>query len=680
MDRARERGDSAYFTDGYEPHGDAFARESETRRDGARFERRGKDFERATVTTVRDATTTAATTERRFSARGVNFPASRTILWDDEGAGEDEDDGTATASSSGCAPRVRVRGDASEAIARAVARVSGGEEETRAFEIVRSRGRIEPGTMALVGRSGDARRTTVEVTASSEEDAEHYAALDDGCVEFTARLVPEDPNGDEYSVASTLHGTAWTNEDDMRMEFYEACERDSTLFPANYCPMRAVATTMESGGARALRVVFAVNMPSCDFELRPIHPLRVATNETSVDALAAAASGEDGVSTGFVTLDRTRRVVFLAESARGTDDEPLTGVWMQGIDRADGPATWAACLRFACSDRLSKLTQRGKFLFVSLFAGASSPAFYEVTATHSSAPFVPFGVDMIVRPGETAEAQATPLDAGVVPAYFKVTPEEYGAEHYGFEYGEGFVSSDSRAYDDEVHPAEEEEEVEDEEQFDADEDDEENRERNARMEALQREIDFIRDKIASISQEDYEYDEKENVERFDDEDDVIRRRLDDDELPSRRAVVDDDDVSDAVRRLTDELNADIQRSKFGASDSNVETDPKARGYVRVPSDDVDAAAHEAAIRETDEEISRLLAANALGGEFIRSRVDGPTPFSADEVEEDHFPRIKYDASLADQDDADQDDADADAIISKYLPSLDRAALADDDEP
>ena len=58
----------------------------------------------------------------------------------------------------------------------------------------------------------------------------------------------------------------------------------------------------------------------------------------------------------------------------------------------------------------------------------------------------------------------------------------------------------------------------------ADEDDEENRERNARMEALQREIDFIRDKIASISQEDYEYDEKENVERFDDEDDVIRRR------------------------------------------------------------------------------------------------------------------------------------------------------------
>jgi len=75
-----------------------------------------------------------------------------------------------------------------------------------------------------------------------------------------------------------------------------------------------------------------------------------------------------------------------------------------------------------------------------------------------------------------------------------------------------------------------------------------------------------------------------------------------------------------------------------------------------------------------------LAANALGGELIRSRADGPTPFSVDEVEEDHFPRIKYDASLADQDDEDQDAADADAIISKYLPSLDRAALADDDEP
>lgn len=677
MDRARGRGDSAYFTDGYHPHDDAFAREGETTRVGARFERTGKDFERTTMSTSRDATTTAATTERRFSTRGVTFPASRTILWDDEGAGEDEDDGTVTASSSGCAPRVRVGGDASEAIALAVARVSGGEEETRAFAIVRTRGKIEPGTMALIGRSGDARRTTVEVTASSEEDAEHYAALDDECVEFPARLVPEDPNGDEYLVASTLHGTAWTNEDDMRMEFYEACERDSTLFPAKYCPMRAVATTMESGGERVLRVVFAINMPSCDFELRPIRPLRVATNETSVDALAAAANGEDGVSTGFVTLDRTRRVVFLDESARGTDDEPLTGVWMRGIDRTDGPATWAACLRFACSERLSKLTQRGKFLFVSLFAGASLPAFYEVTATHSSAPFVPFGVDMIVRPGETAEAQATPLDAGVVPAYFKVTPEEYGAEHYGFEYVEGCVSNDGRERDEEAYStAAEEDDVE---EFDDEEfDDEDIRERNARMEALQREIDFIRNKIASVSQEDYEYEEEESVERFDDKDDVIRRRLDDGELPSRRAI-DEDDVSDAVRRLADELNADIQKSRFGSSDAIIEDDPRARGYVRLPTDDVNAAAYEEAIREADEEISRLLAPNVLSTELAQLRVDIPVaPFTGHD-EEDHFPRIKYDASRADEDE-DEDEVAADAIISKYLSELDRAALVDEDEP
>ena len=228
-------------------------------------------------------------------------------------------------------------------------------------------------------------------------------------MEFTARLVPEDPNGDEYSVASTLHGTAWTNEDDMRMEFYESVRerldvvsgqllshargRDDDGERRRACPAR---------GVRRQHAVVRFRAETDSSASRG--------DKRDVGGRGRQRAGEDGVSTGFVTLDRTRRVVFLAESARGTDDEPSTGVWMQGIDRADGPATWAAC----CGSRAGSSEQAHaarKVLFVSLFAGASSPAFFEVTATHSSAPFVPFGVDMIVRPGETAEAQATPLDA-----------------------------------------------------------------------------------------------------------------------------------------------------------------------------------------------------------------------------------------------------------------------------
>ena len=75
---------------------------------------------------------------------------------------------------------------------------------------------------------------------------------------------------------------------------------------------------------------------------------------------------------------------------------------------------------------------------------------------------MPFGVDMIVRPGETADKRRFDAKVAARPI---CDSEEYGAEHYGFEYGEGFVSSDGRAYDDEVHPAEEEEEMEDEEQL-----------------------------------------------------------------------------------------------------------------------------------------------------------------------------------------------------------------------
>lgn len=44
--------------------------------------------------------------------------------------------------------------------------------------------------------------------------------------------------------------------------------------------------------------------------------------------MCVVSGDESGVMMGFVMLDRARRVVFLSEVARGTEDEFIMGVWV----------------------------------------------------------------------------------------------------------------------------------------------------------------------------------------------------------------------------------------------------------------------------------------------------------------------------------------------------------------
>ena len=142
----------------------------------------------------------------------------------------------------------------------------------------------------------------------------------------------------------TLHGTAWTNEDDMRMEFSSRRERldvvsgqllshargrDDDGERRRACPARSVRRQHAVVRFRA-----ETDSSACGRRTRRrwTRPWRGRSGRT--------ASPPVGRSIERVASSS-------AESARGTDDEPLTGVWMQGIDRADGPADLGACSRFA---------------------------------------------------------------------------------------------------------------------------------------------------------------------------------------------------------------------------------------------------------------------------------------------------------------------------------------------
>ena len=659
-------------------------------------------------------TTTTATT---ITTTTANFPAARMILWDDDdakeetlvgntsssshdGSGHDDGHGNPDGLKRLCrceayanAPVISMSGRTTETMAKIISEM---QDEDEGVDGVRARGRwaVRPRVVCLVGDNSDA-SSTVTVTAASrggdgfgeetveEDDDDDDDVLGDRQVEISAVLVPYDAVGNEYSVSSTLHGTAWDDEEALRRAFHLGCESDAPLCPAAFYPMRAAATLVDdesSPGDLALRIVFAVDAPACTFELRRINPLRMASNGMSQEMLDddddddddnasadATGSQRSDITTGFVTLDRARRVILLDESAIGTREEPVTGVWVRGVDGVDGAAVWAACLRFACSERLNKLTQRGKFLLVSYVAGASVPQFFEVTASHASSPFVPYGIDAVVRPGEPILVKSTPLDEGVVPSYFTVKPEEYEARYYRDasstdEDAEDYETDDEAGYVDEALY---------DEAYEL-----ERRERAAQMEMLQKEIDSLRDAIARASEEDARMDEddEEYDEPSEDEYQVRRIKESDDEE-------DKVSVSDQVHLLAEDLSKKIMQSRGVAEDEGTFRagfDPAAAGYVRVPENEDEANALADALRDVDEDILRLRRPNELALDResqLRAQLraeygDVPQMVAAEagakHASDEYFPKIKFNPDALIDEEEGEGEEDDDDIIRRYV--------------
>ena len=633
-----------------------------------------------------------ATTNAEASA--ANFPAVRHILWDDGDAEESLNrTGVRRCEAYANAPVISMSGRTTDAIAKIISEM---EDEDEAVDGVRARGgwAVRPRVVCLVGDNSDASSTVTVTRASAassrggddgEETVEDdEVVLGDRQVEISAVLVPYDAVGNEYSVSSTLHGTAWDDEEALRRAFHFGCESDAPLCPAAFYPMRAAATLVDderSPGDLALRVVFAVDAPACTFELRRINPLRMASNEMSRkmlddddDDADTTLSQRSDIATGFVTLDRARRVILLDESAIGTREEPVTGVWVRGVDGVDVAAVWAACLRFACSDRLNKLTQQGRFLLVAYVAGASVPQFYEVTASHASSPFVPYGIDAVVRPGEPILVKSTPLDEGVVPSYFNVKPEEYEARYYRDasstdEDAEDFETDDEAGYVDEALY---------DEAYEL-----ERRERAAQMEMLQKEIDSLRDAIARASEEDARMDEDDNEH---DEDDEEYDEPSEDEYKVRRIKESDDEedkvsVSDQVHLLAEDLNKKIMQSRGVAEDEGtfrVGFDPAAAGYVRVPENEDEAKALADALRDVDEDILRLRRPNELALDResqLRAQLraeygDVPQMVAAEagakHASDEYFPKIKFNPDALIDEEEGEGEEDGDDIIRRYV--------------
>jgi len=245
-------------------------------------------------------------------------------------------------------------------------------------------------------------------------------------------------------------------EEEEEEEMDKDKDEDEPLTPLDMWPMRIGAVVERCDGVKTKRnsppawkvhLTVALEMPSCAFRFAPIRPLRVSREFSSSSPVISALFDDDHflngyngrmtresslssssttrtkMTTGFLTLDRARRLCFLkTNSSRVHNSEtPLVGVWIHRLDddARDSHAflqsseVWAACLRYASNSVLRKVSQNGSFLvcvvngkrkdddgdYDKKNASASMLRLecYDCVATQGKEPFVPHQVDVTLN-------------------------------------------------------------------------------------------------------------------------------------------------------------------------------------------------------------------------------------------------------------------------------------------
>ena len=245
-------------------------------------------------------------------------------------------------------------------------------------------------------------------------------------------------------------------EEEEEEEMDKDKDEDEPLTPLDMWPMRIGAVVERCDGVKTKRnsppawkvhLTVALEMPSCAFRFAPIRPLRVSREfssssrvisalfdddhflngyngrRTRESSLSSSSTTRTKMTTGFLTLDRARRLCFLkTNSSRVHNCEtPLVGVWIHRLDDdardslafLQSSEVWAACLRYASNSVLRKVSQNGSFLvcvvngkrkdddgdYDKKNASAAMPRLecYDCVATQGKEPFVPHQVDVTLN-------------------------------------------------------------------------------------------------------------------------------------------------------------------------------------------------------------------------------------------------------------------------------------------
>jgi hypothetical protein len=135
-----------------------------------------------------------------------------------------------------------------------------------------------------------------------------------------------------------------------------------------------------SEGSLSGTVRFEAVMPNVSFQsvqIKPIPILSTALSQRLTNAKTRTIEAErDLPKMGYLTMNQTRKLVPLLETDPSVPLVPMVGVWVShaaSLGQALGPGglvdhpfTWAACVRFLCSDHACQkvLLTQDTFLLV----------------------------------------------------------------------------------------------------------------------------------------------------------------------------------------------------------------------------------------------------------------------------------------------------------------------------
>ena len=163
--------------------------------------------------------------------------------------------------------------------------------------------------------------------------------------------------------------------------------------------MRAVAS-LEKGPNENLKGSFRFEstIPRVSFSVVQISPIPIISNPLTAQLLSLAnTSILAAPKMGFLTMNQTRKLLFLTEDSGSLSRTPIVGVWT-ALDVAPHstssthlhhPFVWAACTRFLffcgrsyvpSGDRGAPLSYLVLLTLLQVLVAGSCATFYEVTA------------------------------------------------------------------------------------------------------------------------------------------------------------------------------------------------------------------------------------------------------------------------------------------------------------
>lgn len=115
-------------------------------------------------------------------------------------------------------------------------------------------------------------------------------------------------------------------------------------------------------------------MPKMSFTVVQIHPIPILASPLA-KVLTCPALPVAEAALGYVTMNQTRKLVFLLETDPSVSHVQTVGVWVQlpcvaAADCAAGdinvhhPFVWAACVRYLCSDAVTRRVYVDKHTFL----------------------------------------------------------------------------------------------------------------------------------------------------------------------------------------------------------------------------------------------------------------------------------------------------------------------------